>query len=101
MLLPESHLDRFHILTFMHSHMDAVHVLRYERSLLRACASIRSNRVPDTEEMILNRLGFIFLAYRVEYWWWESIEMCRKFCMTTLVLLCTVRMFAKEGSGAE
>jgi hypothetical protein len=30
--------------------------------------SIHSNRVPDAEEMILKRLGFIFLAYRVDYW---------------------------------
>jgi hypothetical protein len=34
------------------------------------------------ENDILHRLGFIFIAYRVDYWWWEAVEMLRKFLMT-------------------
>jgi hypothetical protein len=34
------------------------------------------------ESAIMRRLGFIFVAYRVNYWWWEGIEMFRKFLMT-------------------
>ena len=34
------------------------------------------------EIAILQRLGFIFIAYRVDYWWWEAVEMSRKFLMT-------------------
>jgi len=34
------------------------------------------------ESAILRRLGFIFIAYRMEYWWWEGMEMSRKFLMT-------------------
>jgi Ca2+-binding EF-hand superfamily protein len=34
------------------------------------------------ESAILRRLGFIFIAYRMEYWWWEGMEMFRKFLMT-------------------
>ncbi len=34
------------------------------------------------ESAILRRLGFIFIAYRVEYWWWEGMEMFRKFMLT-------------------
>ncbi len=34
------------------------------------------------ESAILRRLGFIFIAYRIEYWWWEGMEMFRKFLMT-------------------
>ena len=45
----------------------AVHnLLRHGRN--RLVVTIHSNRVPDEEEMILKRLGFIFLAYRVDYW---------------------------------
>jgi len=36
----------------------------------------------DKEIAILQRLGFIFIAYRVDYWWWEAVEMSRKFLMT-------------------
>jgi hypothetical protein len=36
----------------------------------------------NTESAILRRLGFIFIAYRVEYWWWEGVEMFRKFMLT-------------------
>jgi hypothetical protein len=34
------------------------------------------------ESAILRRLGFIFIAYRANYWWWEGVEMFRKFLMT-------------------
>ena len=34
------------------------------------------------ESAIMRRLGFIFVAYRVNYWWWEGMEMFRKFLMT-------------------
>jgi Ca2+-binding EF-hand superfamily protein len=34
------------------------------------------------ESAMLRRLGFIFIAYRVEYWWWEGMEMFRKFMLT-------------------
>jgi len=54
-----------------------------------------ATRVPDEEEMILKRLGFIFLAYRVDYWWWESVEMTRKVMMTTLLV------FIYPGSPAQ
>ena len=36
----------------------------------------------NTESAILRRLGFIFIAYRVDYWWWEGVEMFRKFMLT-------------------
>ena len=38
--------------------------------------------LPNEEQVLMNRLGFIFLAYRVDYWWWESVEMFRKFLMS-------------------
>lgn len=31
-------------------------------------------RDPSEEELLVFRLGFNFLAYRVDYWWWESVE---------------------------
>ena len=57
-------------------------------------------REPTPEEQILNRLGFIFLAYRVDYWWWESVEMTRKFLMTTLLIFIYPRSPAQLACGA-
>ena len=37
------------------------------------------------ESAIMRRLGFIFIAYRVNFWWWEGVEMLRKFLMTWYV----------------
>jgi hypothetical protein len=31
------------------------------------------------ESMAIRRVGFIFLTYRVGYWWWEITEMTRKY----------------------
>jgi hypothetical protein len=39
----------------------------------------------DDEQKIIRRLGFIFEAYRVKVWWWESVEMGRKLIMTSLL----------------
>ena len=36
----------------------------------------------------MRRLGFIFIAYRVNFWWWEGVEMLRKFLMTWYVPSC-------------
>jgi hypothetical protein len=58
------------------------------------------DRETDAEEMILSRLGFIFLAYRVDYWWWESVEMTRKFLMTTLLIFIYPRSPAQMACGA-
>jgi hypothetical protein len=33
-----------------------------------------ADRDPSEEELLVFRLGFIFLAYRIDYWWWESVE---------------------------
>jgi hypothetical protein len=41
---------------------------------------------PSEEHRIVRRLGFVVLTYRVEYWWWETTEMLRKFLMTSLLI---------------
>jgi len=38
------------------------------------------------DDRIMNRFGFIFVAYRVEWWWWESVEMLRKLLMTSILI---------------
>ena len=38
------------------------------------------------EQRIVRRLGFVLVAYRVDYWWWEALEMLRKFLMTSLLI---------------
>jgi len=37
-------------------------------------------------EKCMNRLGFIYERYEPAYWWWEIIEMVRKFMLTGVVL---------------
>jgi hypothetical protein len=34
----------------------------------------------------MGRLGFIYERYLPEYYWWEVVEMTRKFLLTGLVL---------------
>lgn len=33
------------------------------------------DREPSKEELLVFRMGFVFVAYRVDFWWWESVEM--------------------------
>jgi hypothetical protein len=33
-----------------------------------------TSKEPTQEELLFFRLGFIFMAYRVDFWFWESIE---------------------------
>jgi hypothetical protein len=47
---------------------------------------------PTEEQRLILRLGFIFIAYRVDYWWFESVEMARKFLMT-----CFLAFLQAEG----
>ena len=34
----------------------------------------------------MNRFGFLFVAYRVNFWWWEAVEMFRKLLMTSVLV---------------
>jgi len=38
------------------------------------------------EELLFFRLGFIFMAYRVDFWYWEAIEMLRKLILTCFLI---------------
>ena len=44
------------------------------------------NSEPSKEELIVNRFGFLFVAYRVKFWWWEAMEMFRKLIMTSILV---------------
>ena len=55
---------------------------------------------PDEEERILRRLGFIFKAYRADFWWWEATEMTRKFMMTSLLIFVYPDDPAQMAAGA-
>jgi hypothetical protein len=55
---------------------------RSAEALLHQGRSSRRKKRRHAESAILRRLGFIFIAYRVEYWWWEGVEMFRKFMLT-------------------
>ena len=41
---------------------------------------------PPKDQLLMNRFGFLFIAYRIEFWWWEGVEMFRKFLMTSLLV---------------
>ena len=34
----------------------------------------RPHKQATKEELLFFRLGFIFMAYRVDFWYWEAIE---------------------------
>lgn len=55
---------------------------------------------PTEEELLVYRLGFIFIAYRVDFWWWESIEMPRKFLMTCFLVFLQARGPSQLATGA-
>eukprot|EP00960_Hanusia_phi_P001713 49571-Hanusia_phi.AAC.2 len=40
----------------------------------------------EQEQGALKHVGFLFESYRVEFWYFEVIEMCRKLLMTSVVL---------------
>ena len=44
------------------------------------------NSEPSKEQLIVNRFGFLFVAYRVNFWWWEGVEMSRKLLMTSILV---------------
>eukprot|EP00293_Proteomonas_sulcata_P001276 CAMPEP_0184324398 /NCGR_PEP_ID=MMETSP1049-20130417/134992_1 /TAXON_ID=77928 /ORGANISM="Proteomonas sulcata, Strain CCMP704" /LENGTH=729 /DNA_ID=CAMNT_0026646141 /DNA_START=258 /DNA_END=2447 /DNA_ORIENTATION=- len=53
-----------------------------------------SSESPE-EEKAVNRMGFLFLAYGIEYWYWEQTEMFRKLLMTSILV------FLYEGEPAQ
>ena len=41
---------------------------------------------PPKDQLIVNRFGFLFVAYRINFWWWEGVEMFRKLLMTSILV---------------
>ena len=41
---------------------------------------------PPKDQLLVSRFGFLFIAYRVDFWWWEGVEMLRKLLMTSLLV---------------
>jgi len=54
----------------------------------------------EHEDRLVCQLGFIFLAYRVEFWYWESLEMVRKFLMTCVLVFLQLYGPAQLATGA-
>jgi len=54
----------------------------------------RSEDRPE-ETRAVNRVGFLFLAYEVRFWYWELTEMLRKLVMTALLV------FVYDGEPAQ
>ena len=45
------------------------------------------NVEPTKEQMLVRRFGFLFISYRVQFWWWEGVEMLRKLLLTSLIII--------------
>ena len=41
---------------------------------------------PPEDRKLVNRFGFLFIAYRIDFWWWENVEMLRKLLMTSVLI---------------
>jgi hypothetical protein len=41
---------------------------------------------PSPEQILISRFGFLFVAYRVDCWWFEGVEMLRKLLMTSVLV---------------
>jgi hypothetical protein len=41
---------------------------------------------PPKDQLLISRFGFLFMAYRINFWWWEGVEMLRKLLMTSLLV---------------
>jgi hypothetical protein len=50
---------------------------------------------PSPEQVIVSRFGFLFIAYRVDCWWFEGVEMSRKLLMTSVLV------FIKPGTPGQ
>jgi hypothetical protein len=50
---------------------------------------------PSPEQIIVSRFGFLFIAYRVDCWWFEGVEMARKLLMTSVLV------FIKPGTPGQ
>ena len=52
----------------------------------RASDESKDDEDPRKDQLIMNRFGFLFVAYRVNFWWWEAVEMFRKLLMTSVLV---------------
>jgi hypothetical protein len=50
---------------------------------------------PSPEQILVSRFGFLFIAYRVDCWWFEGVEMLRKLLMTSVLV------FIKPGTPGQ
>jgi len=41
---------------------------------------------PSPEQILISRFGFLLVAYRVDCWWFEGVEMLRKLLMTSVLV---------------
>ena len=71
------------------------------QKLLRHCAYLQKEQIlsvgktywnesehaPENERMAIDCVGFLFLSYRVEYWFFELWEQVRKLLMTSVIVV--------------
>ena len=55
---------------------------------------------PPKDQLIVNRFGFLFVAYRVNFWWWEAVEMFRKLLMTSILVFVMPGMTGQLAMGS-
>ena len=56
--------------------------------------------VPSQAENLVNRLGFVFMAYQMPMWWWECVERFHMFLMTAGLVFIYPESPAQLAAGA-
>jgi hypothetical protein len=55
---------------------------------------------PSPEQIIISRFGFLIVAYRVDYWWFEGVEMLRKLLITSVLVFIRPGTTGQLSAGA-
>jgi len=82
-----------------------------ERRLRSKCVELQENGIislphlqwdesgSDEERVAIRRLGFFFLSYGAEVWWFESVVMLYKLFMSALIIFCFKASASQVGLG--
>jgi hypothetical protein len=61
-------------------------VLAYPAQVWRNHRDGEEDKDPSPEQILISRFGFLFVAYRIDCWWFEGVEMLRKLLMTSVLV---------------
>lgn len=59
----------------------------YVPTVQSVCGGVHPGSSYFANEVSFSQVGFLFSAYRVECWYWESVELLRKLALTSILAL--------------